>query len=384
MKRIIISVALALAFCLPVYAEEPEYKDAIPEELFEQQMDASGAEELWDMLSSQTKGYLSSIGVEDISVGSMLALQPSQFFHMLTLMAKDTISRPQVLFLSILGVILLCSVIGGFKEGFLDKSLGGVFSTVSVLCIVASVVAPVIHCIDKASRAIYDCSNFMLSFVPVLSGIMAVSGQPTAASTYNMFLFAASEVTAQIAANTVVPLLGIFLAFCVVSGISPHINLSATAQFVKSIATWVLGFIVTAFVALLSIQTMVSTGVDNVAVKAGKFIIGSFVPVVGGALADAMTSVGGCLMLLKSVVGVFGILASAVIFLPVLLESLVWLVTLKAAAALSDIFDIKPIGEVLKGFATAISLLVTVILCFAVLIIVATTITLVISAGVTQ
>ncbi len=373
-------VLFILMFSVPVYAEEGDIPDAVQEGMFEEQLEASGADELWWMLSDQTKDYLDTIGIDDISAGSILSLRPGEFFGLVVAMLKDTVSKPQVIFFSVLGIILLCSLIDGFKEGFLQKSLGNVFQTVSVLCIVGSVIVPVMSCIHKASAAIYDCSNFMLSFVPVLSGIMAVSGQPGTASAYNLLLFGAAEVTAQIASATVVPLLGIYLAFSIVAAVSPQINLSGAAQLIKSVASWVLGFIITVFVALLSVQTLVSSGIDNVAVRTGKFLIGSFIPVVGGALADAMTSVSGCLHLLKSVVGVFGILAAAMIFLPVLLEAIVWMLTLKASAAVSEIFELKQVSEVLKSCATAITLLVTVILCFAVLMIISTTIVLTVSS----
>ncbi|MFA9380839.1 MAG: stage III sporulation protein AE [Acetanaerobacterium sp.] len=381
LKRISVMLVIAFLLAVPVCAEESDYESVLPDGMLEEQIDASGADELWSILPDRTREYLASIGIEDVSIGAILSLEPGEFFGLIGVMLRDTISKPQIIFFSVLGIILLCSLIDGFKEGFLQKSLGGVFSTVAVLCIAGAVITPVMNCIQKAARAVYDCSNFMLAFVPVLSGVMAVSGQPGTASAYNLLLFGAAEITAQVASSTVVPLLGIYLAFCIVSSVTPQINLSGAAQLVKSCASWVLGFIITVFVALLSVQTMVTSGVDNVAVRAGKFIIGSFIPVVGGALADAMTSVGGCLMLLKSVIGVFGIIAAAVIFLPILLEALVWMITLKAAAAVSDIFELKQVSEVLKGCATAITLLVTVIICFAVLMIVSTTVVLVISTG---
>lgn len=381
MKRLLLLIAAVLLLATPVYAEAPDYQEPPPEDLFEQQLEASGAGELVFLLPNETQAYLQELGIDQITAGSLLTLEPAQFFKVILLMVKDTLSKPKILFFSILGIILLCSLVDGFKEGFLQKPIGGVFSTVSVLCIVAGIIAPVWSCIEKTSQAVYDCANFMLGFVPVLSGIMAVSGQPVTASTYSMFLFTAAELVSQIASTTVVPLLCIFLAFCIVAAVSPQLNLTGAAKMIKSCATWILGFIITIFVALLGVQTIVSTGADSVAMKAGKFLIGSFVPIVGGALSDAVTSVGGCISLLKNVVGGFGIIAAVIIFLPVLLESAIWYLTLNIAAAVSDIFDLKPVSEVLKASATAVSLLLAVILCFALLLIVTTTITLVISSG---
>lgn len=383
MKRLLVFIYMLLLLATPVFAEpsDTNTNEPTPDELFEQQLEASGAGELLFTLPNETQVYLQKLGIEEISAGSLLSLEPSQFFQVIWLMVKDTLAKPKILFFSILGIIILCSLIDGFKEGFLQKSIGSVFSTVSVLCIIAGIISPVWSCIQKTTQAVENCSNFMLGFVPVLSGIMSVSGQPVTASTYSVFLFSAAELVSQIASSTVVPLLCIYLAFCIISAVSPQINLSGVAKMIKSCATWILGFIITVFVALLGVQTIVSTGADSVAVKAGKFLIGSFVPVVGGALADAVTSVGGCLSLLKNVVGGFGIVAASVIFLPVLVESAIWYLTLNISAAVSDIFELKSVSEVLKASATAVSLLMTIILCFALLLIVTTTITLMISSG---
>ncbi len=382
MKRLLLFIALVLLLATPIYAEPTDTVEPPPtEELFEQQLEASGAGELVFMLPSETQAYLRELGIDQLTPGSLISLEPSQFFNVIWLMVKDTLSKPKILFYSILGIILLCSLVDGFKEGFLQKPIGGVFTTVSVLCVVAGIITPIWSCIERTSRAVYDCANFMLGFVPVLSGIMAVSGQPVTASTYSLFLFTAAELVSQIASTTVVPLLCIYLAFCIVSAVSPQLNLVGAAKMIKSCATWILGFIITIFVGLLGVQTIVSTGADSVAIKAGKFLVGSFVPIVGGALSDAVASVGGCISLLKSVVGGFGIIAAVIIFLPVLIDAAIWYLTLNIAAAVSDIFDLKPVSEVLKSSATAVSLLLAVILCFALLLIVATTITLVISSG---
>ncbi|SDN35980.1 stage III sporulation protein AE [Acetanaerobacterium elongatum] len=383
MKRLLVLICMLLLLTTPVFAEAPDIdtEEPVPNEVFEQQLEASGAGDLMFTLPNETQEYLQKLGIDKISIGSFLNLEPLQFFKIIWLMIKDTLAKPRILFFSILGIIILCSLVDGFKEGFLQKPIGGVFSTVSVLCIIAGIIGPVWTCIQNTAQAVENCSNFMLGFVPVLSGIMSVSGQPVTASTYSIFLFSAAELVSQIASSTVVPLLCIYLAFCIISAVSPQINIAGVAKMIKSSATWILGFIITVFVALLGVQTIVSTGADSVALKAGKFLIGSFVPVVGGALADAVTSVGGCLTLLKNVVGGFGIVSASIIFLPVLVESAVWYLTLNISAAVSDIFELKSVSEVLKASATAVSLLMTIILCFALLLIVTTTITLMISSG---
>ena len=78
---------------------------------------------------------------------------------------------------------------------------------------------------------------------------------------------------------------------------------------------------------------MVASGSDTVASKAAKFLIGSVVPVVGGALSDAFGATQGYLRLLKATVGVFGILIALMTFLPVFLQTVLWYFTVNLAGA---------------------------------------------------
>lgn len=46
----------------------------------------------------------------------------------------------------------------------------------------------------------------------------------------------------------------------------------------------------TVFTGLLSIQSIVGTSADTLGVKAAKFVVSNFVPIVGSAVADAYTT----------------------------------------------------------------------------------------------
>ena len=68
---------------------------------------------------------------------------------------------------------------------------------------------------------------------------------------------------------------------------------------------WVLSIVMTIFVSLLTIQNLIGVAADNAGTKAVKFAVSNFIPVVGGALSDAYTTVQSCVKVLKSGVGAF-------------------------------------------------------------------------------
>lgn len=110
-------------------------------------------------------------------------------------------------------------------------------------------------------------------------------------------------------------------------------------------------------------------------------MIGSFVPVVGGALEDAFGTVQSCVKLLKSGVGAFGLLAGAFIFLPVILECVLWILTLSACSAIGEIFALKEITTLLKATTKVLETMLAIILCSMTVLMISTVLILVIGGG---
>ena len=345
------------------------------------QLDAAGADELMDELPGDARYLLEENGVTAIDYGQLLALSPGEFLRTVWGLVLERVKLPLAAFASVLGIVLLCALLDALKTSLWEGNLSTVFAAVSVVCVAAAIVNPIVNCIADTARSIHDCANFIVSFIPVFASVVTVGGQAVTATTYTAFLFAACQVVSQVVSQMLVPLMGIYLAFCIVGNLAPGVNVGAVAKVVKSVVSWALGLLLTLFVGLLSLQTMVAAGGDTVASRTAKFLIGSFVPVVGGALSDAFSATQGYLRLLKTTVGVFGILVALLTFLPVFLQTTLWYLTVNVAAAVSEMLEVRPVADILKSSGAALGILIAVILCFALLVIISTSLVLMVATG---
>lgn len=352
------------------------------EQQMEQQLDASGAGEIYDETPEQAKDLLEGLGVDKLDYRKLLSLSPSAFFAELWKLLLEQLRRPLVILASIMGVAVLCTLVDGLNVSIGERSLDTVFNAVAVLCISTAVVNPILECIRSAAAAIQSCADFILSFVPVFVSLVAVGGQPVSATTYNTFLLLTCEIISKITAEQLVPLICIYLAFCIVGAVTPSMNLSGAASTAKSVVTWGLGLLVTIFVGLLGMQSLVAAGADSVAIKAGKFLVGSFVPVVGKALSDALTTAQSCVKLIKTTVGAYAVVVACMTFLPSLVQTAVWYLAVNLGSVASDILGAQQIGKVLKACASALSLLLAIIVFVALLFIISTTIMLVVGMNI--
>ena len=79
--------------------------------------------------------------------------------------------------------------------------------------------------------------------------------------------------------------------------------------------------------------------------------------------------------------GAFGILAAGCIFLPILLQCLLWMATVHICACVGDIFDLKQISSLLRAGGKVIGILLSIILCCMMILTVSTVLVLVIGGG---
>ncbi|MEG0838257.1 MAG: hypothetical protein RSF33_00440 [Hydrogenoanaerobacterium sp.] len=374
-------VVVIFTFCV-LFTQCFSAEADITGEKVKEQLDSVGGAELFDNTPQDAKELLHNMGVDDIDYKKLLSLNPIDFFKALLNIFIDFLHKPLVILASVIGVSVLCALIESLNVSIGQKGISDVFNVTAVLCACTAVVNPIVEAVRMTAAAIQSCADFILSFIPVFVSLVAVGGQPVSATTYNAFLLLIAEIISKITATKLVPIITIYLAFCIVSAFSPNMNLLGAAESAKTVVIWVLGLIVTVFVGLLGVQSMVASGADTVAVKAGKFLVGSFVPVVGKALADAFATAQGCLRLLKTTVGVYAVFVAALTFMPSFLQTLLWYFACSLGAAISDVLGIKQMSRVLKACGTALSLLIAILVFVALLFIVSITIMLITGMGV--
>lgn len=351
------------------------------EDYYAEQLEQSGAAGLPDELPQETREALESLGVDGSDWQALTSITPESLFGEIGTMAQESAQGPLHASASVIAVMLLCALCNGMKVSLGEKQLGGVIGMVGALCVCTTVVGPVVACIEHAAQVVQAAAGFLLACVPVLGGIMLAAGQPVSAGSYNLLMMAVGNVISVVSASVLVPALNIYLALSVVSAVSPGVNLSGICGAFHKVVKWVLGFCMTVFAGLLTVHSLVASSMDETAAKAAKFVVSSFVPVVGSALGDALQAVTGCVKLLKSGVGAFGLLAGALIFLPVILQCILWMVTLNVCAGAGDIFELKEITGLLRAVAKAVELILAIVLCCVTILTVSTAIMLMMGKG---
>lgn len=382
MKRfvlLVLSFLIAIIICtIPVCAAEETPAEPFLLEL----SDAAGADEMQDAVPENAQKLMEQAGIEEISVNALIT-SPKQIFSTLLDELKKQASKPLKSLGTVLGTLLLCALIDCTGDLFVEKNLKLVFQGITVLFLTISVLLPASDCIRDCVKDITACSEFLTVFAPIYASVITTCGMPVTGNLYQVLVFSAAQVISSLVSSWLIPLSGVYLALSIAGALSPQLQLSSMLNTLKSAICWTLGVLLTGFVTLLTLQSSLTSGMDALTLKTSKILISSFVPVVGGALSEAVSTAAGYLRLLRSVFGVYGIAAAVCIFLPSLLRTGLWYLILNIGSAVGEMLSVKTASGLLKAGASLMSILIAVQFLYLLLILVSTTILLLSGTGMT-
>ena len=347
-------------FMLPVQAHADDIYDETLSEILAQ----SGETDLLPDGDLTDPAVLTGIGLNDLleKLGTMLKTESTAPLQTLTLL---------------LGVILLSALAQSLRQG---EGVGTVYECVCTLCAVGLISAPLTAVFERAASVLNRTSDFMLGFTGIYGGVIAVSGGISTAALYQGSMAVVCELALEISAKLIFPLLSMSLAMSVVDAVNPAVALSGLIGMIHKVTAWVLGLLMSAFLGLLSVQSMVTAAADRAGTKAAKYVISGAVPIVGGAVSDAYAAVLGSMGVLRSGTGMAGILLLLSILLPVILSLGLYRLMVMAAGAVSELFAVPALTRLFKnletvlatGFSAAVSFGVMFVFSTAVLMLIGT------------
>ncbi len=333
-------------------------------------------DELIKSLPDEAVSALSNIGISSPDVSELKNLSFDKVLNEITKMAAEKSASPLKTLAVLIAVMLLCSLLYSFKNSAKTSAARTVLSVCATLCITLAVSMPVVSLIENSSKIIKAAADFTLVYIPAIVFIVSASGRAVSAASYYGLTVGMGQFVSRASATVIAPFLKLFLALGISSAVSPNINLSGIMRFLSKAIRWILGIVTTLFSAFLTVKQIITTGLDSVSERAVKFSLSSFVPVCGAALSEAYKGVENSVGLLKSGVGVLALIAVAVMFLPIILECLLWLFSIWAARSVGELLNLSEPCEILETMSMVVSTIMAVVLSVAVVFIISTAVVL--------
>lgn len=337
-KVLIICISLVFFTGINVFAEDSESmieaqekieSDSRVERFYNYINNLEIEEEILDGLSA--KEYITTYlktGQDPISIEKIWKAVVSLLFREV----RTSLS----LVISILVIALLSALLKNLQSAFTSDD--GVTSIAFYVCysiIILLLTKSFLVSLDITKQVIMSVVDFMNVLLPVLVFLIGSAGGITTSLTIDPIVLTTVMVTPKVYINIIFPLIVIYFALQLISslGAAVGININQMCKFVKTIVMTCQGFMITVFVAILSIRGMTANTLDAVTVKSIKFAVDNFIPFVGKAFSDAITTVAGYSVAMKSVISTLGVIIMVVIVLYPIIKLFIMSLALKLTGA---------------------------------------------------
>lgn len=336
-------VVFSFLLILPISAdgiELPEeyrdFSDAIPEDVAELLPEGFFSEDLSDLSESVTE-----------------VTSPKYLLSLVWKLFCGGISGAFSLFAVLVGLIALTALLNTFTEGLAAGNLKTALMYGTGICSAAAVVGLQLPRIIAASEFFKRVSILMNSLIPVM-GVLYLSGGNTmgAALTSSSLLLQINLIELG-ATALVIPSVCACMALTLADSLrTGESTLSGITASIKRTLTFVFGLCSTLLMASLSAQNVLTAASDGAGARAVKFVAGNMIPVVGSTVGETLRTLAASVKLLRSTVGVAGIVAVALLLLPMLIELFLTRFVLNSAAAIGELLGCRGAVKLYREIAS--------------------------------
>jgi len=331
---LILLLLMSLLLVLPAHAADIE----------DEQLDALGGDELVEAVPDSAE--LGEMGIMD-------ALETEHSFLALFKRVKKNVSDAAFAgvrnALAIISTAALCAVAGTIftkNSGINYVDLTGVLTVGSISA------GGVTSFISQAAAVIGDLNAFSKALLPTLAAAATASGAVTSASAKLAASALFMDIFITISLDVVMPLIYALFALSLCSCAVGGMGLDSAVGVIKRVIKAVLTTMTLLFTVYISISGVVSETADAAAVKVAKSVISSSLPIVGSMISDAASTVLSGLTVLKSAVGIFGmIVVCGVCIMPFIYLAVNYLLY-KAAAFFAECVSGSGVAKMIDATAS--------------------------------
>lgn len=153
------------------------------------------------------------------------------------------------------------------------------------------------------SEALTTVSVFMRAMLPSVAILYAIGGNFTAAAAEEGILLILLEVMETLCAEGLRPMLQVAFSLAIAAHLAGEGRLQGISTMTCRTITFILAFLATLLTTVFAYQHSIAASADSLLLRSVKFAASGVIPVIGGALSEAVGSMGGAISFLRSTVG---------------------------------------------------------------------------------
>ncbi|MGN1301560.1 MAG: hypothetical protein ACI4U9_03445, partial [Clostridia bacterium] len=261
-------------------------------QLIESQLDALNLSSFIEEGEKYTKDIFKDVDIEELLKSAISGnINTKTLYSSILSLLGDEIASSITIIGGILAIIVIHAILKNIGENIGNNSISQVAYYVEYVLIVTLVMTSFTNVIDMVKTTITNLVGYINILIPLLLALVMTTGTTITASALQpvilgIIVFIGNGITLY-----VLPILLISTVLGIVSNISDKIQIGKLSKMLKSSIVWVLGFVLTMFVSILSLEGTLTSSVDGLTIKGLKTASSTFIPVVGKVLGDSVDTV---------------------------------------------------------------------------------------------
>ena len=347
-KIIIVLLLIICTFLVPVkhgYANSSEEKT--PEQLLEEEVDKQvnnfDFDELNELFDNEDFKITDEQSFKDIVINLIngdFKADPVTILGKIANKFFSGISSILPVILMILAIAILGNIINTFQPNNNSKTIANLVHFVSVAVVIVLIVAVVKNVYNLTTNCVQSMANQMSVLFPILLTLLSSMGSVVTVGIYQPIVAILTGGVTAIFTKIIYPIFLLSLIFVILNNLSSSVKLNKFISFLGSSFKWIVGFVFTMFAGLLTIQGISAGKYDTISLKATRFAMKSYVPIIGGYLSDGLDYVLLSSVLIKNGIGVAGLILIIMTILVPIISILILKLGLQFVAGV-----IEPIGN---------------------------------------
>lgn len=255
-----------------------------------------------------------------------------------------------------------------------DEKNGNIYNMVCVLSVMVVITPELLNLYNSVCESISKCGMFISVFVPLFSGITLATGGLTTSGAYDILILGVSEFIVMLSNTYLLPVLSVLTGLSFTGSITSETSVESIIKSIRKIIVWTLTVAMTLYTGFVSLKCTLTGKTDNAVTKTAKYVISGFVPIVGGAVTDAYSSVRSSFEAIHCTTGTLGILAVVLIILPPVAEILIYRMVICIGTGTAEMMSAEPIGKLLRSIDSGLAIAQCILICYSLIFIISSAI----------
>lgn len=267
---------------------------------------------------------------------------------------RGTLSSHLLLMLGVATLLLCAEQTAVLSSDSLHT--GASAATAAVLAI--PVFYSLVPLLDAVKESLDAGGQLFGALLPIMTSLTALGGMGATAAAESACMNIALGFASGFLSEYVMPLAAMFFSLSLVTAADADGISASIASAVKGIFMFIIGGVSTLLLAALALQTVITTGSDGIAMRGIKYAVSGMIPIVGGTVSGALSTLAAGLRYAGGVVGVSSIAALIGIMGAPVITLLVYRIIMKIAVSISSLSGTGFGSRMLSSFLSATDALI--------------------------